>query len=278
MVPIEKPSFDSQTIPIALTVAGSDSGGGAGIQADLKAFAALGVYGCSAITSLTAQNTVGVQDVYPVAPEFVIAQMESVLTDMPVAAIKTGMLSNAQIIQALISTYDRCYPVPLVVDPVMLATSGDRLLEPEAIEIMIGELLPRATLLTPNLLEAAALLNEPVAHTLSEREQQAQRLLAMGPQAVLLKGGHDSGPDATDLLLSDAGLEAFSRSRVDTHHTHGTGCTLAAAIAAGLAKGLALPLAVGEAKAYLHGAIVAGAQRTLGAGASPVDHFYRGVQ
>ena len=278
MAPIEKPFFNSQTLPIALTVAGSDSGGGAGIQADLKAFAALGVYGCSAITSLTAQNTVGVQDVFAVAPEFVIAQMHSVLTDMPVAAIKTGMLANAQVIQALISTYDRCYPVPLVVDPVMLATSGDRLLEPEAIDIMIRELLPRATLLTPNLLEAAALLNEPVAHTMPEREQQAQRLLAMGSQAVLLKGGHDSGPEATDLLLSDAGLETFSRPRVDTRHTHGTGCTLAAAIAAGLAKGLALPLAVGEAKEYLHGAILAGAERSLGSGASPVDHFYRGVQ
>jgi hydroxymethylpyrimidine/phosphomethylpyrimidine kinase len=273
--PIAKPSFGPETVPIALTVAGSDSGAGAGIQADLKTFSALGVYGCSAITSLTAQNTCGVQDVFPVAAEFVAKQMHSVLSDMPVAAIKTGMLANAQVIQALVSTYDSCYPAPLVVDPVMLATSGDRLLEKDAVEVMIRELLPRATLITPNLLEAAALLGEAPAQSLSQREHQAKLLLALGPQAVLLKGGHDHGPDADDLLLSDAGLDHFSRPRVSTRNTHGTGCTLAAAITAGLAKGLALPLAVGEAKEYLQGALLAGAGRSLGSGASPVDHFYR---
>ncbi|MDQ2076455.1 bifunctional hydroxymethylpyrimidine kinase/phosphomethylpyrimidine kinase [Marinimicrobium sp. ABcell2] len=275
MAPIAKPSFSPQSVPIALTVAGSDSGAGAGIQADLKTFAALGVYGCSAITSLTAQNTCGVQGVFPVAADFVAAQMHSVLSDMPVAVIKTGMLANAEVIQALVSTYDSAYPLPLVVDPVMLATSGDRLLEEAAVEVLIHELLPRATLITPNLLEAAALLGESPAQNQQQRARQAERLLALGPQAVLLKGGHDQGPEADDLLLSDAGLDHFSRPRVNTRNTHGTGCTLAAAIAAGLAKGLALPLAVEEAKDYLQGALLAGAQRSLGSGASPVDHFYR---
>lgn len=270
-----KPETHSSAPPIALTVAGSDSGGGAGIQADLKTFAALGVYGCSAITSLTAQNTTGVQAIQPVPPSFVDAQMHSVLCDMPVAVIKTGMLANAEIIRALVATLDRCYPVPLVVDPVMVATSGDLLLAEEAIHLLRDELLPRATLITPNRHEAAALLGEAPARNDAECRGQAERLMALGAEAVLLKGGHDSGPESTDLLLSPAGLEPFSAPRIDTRHTHGTGCTLASAIAAGLARGLALPAAVGEAKEYLQGALMAGAQQTLGQGAGPVDHFYR---
>ncbi len=273
---ILKPSAEaSQAFPIALTVAGSDSGGGAGIQADLKTFAALGVYGCSAITCLTAQNTLGVQDLHPVPADFVEAQMRSVLSDMPVAVIKTGMLFNSQIIQALAATYDACYPLPLVVDPVMVATSGDLLLAQDAVSALVEELLPRATLITPNLHEAAALLGKQPARDTSEMQAQAERLIALGAQAVLIKGGHAEGGQITDLLLSPAGVETFTKPRVDTRNTHGTGCTLASAIAAGLAHGLALPLAVSQARDYLQGALVAAVPQSLGAGAGPVEHFYR---
>lgn len=260
--------------PVALTIAGSDSGGGAGIQADLKTFAALGVYGCSVLTALTAQNTRGVQAVHPVPPDFVGAQLRSVLTDFPVSAAKTGMLANADIIRALLDTLDEFEPRALVVDPVMLATSGDRLLEREAEALLIHELLPRATLITPNLPEAAALLGEGIARTRDERWRQAERLLALGPGAVLLKGGHGTGPDAEDLLLGAGFSETFSRPRLDTPNTHGSGCTLAAAITAGLARGLSLPGAVGEAKGYLQGALAAGARWQLGAGAGPLNHFH----
>lgn len=275
MAPIAKPRTSGSAPPIALTVAGSDSGGGAGIQADLKTFAALGIYGCSAITSLTAQNTCGVQKVHPIPSDFISAQMHSVLSDMPVAVIKTGMLASADIIRALVASIDRCYPVPLVVDPVMVATSGDVLLEDAAVRVLRDELLPRATLITPNRHEAAVLLGEATARNDAECRDQAEQLLALGAEAVLLKGGHDSSAEATDLLLSPAGVELFSAPRLETRHTHGTGCTLASAIAAGLASGLPLPSAVGAAKDYLQGALTAGAQYSLGQGAGPVDHFYR---
>lgn len=260
--------------PVALTIAGSDSGGGAGIQADLKTFSALGVYGCSALTALTAQNTRGVQAVHPVPPEFVGDQLRSVLSDFPVAAAKTGMLANAGIIRALLDTLNEFEPLALVVDPVMLATSGDRLLEREAEALLIHELLPRAALITPNLPEAAALLGEGIARTREDRWRQAERLLALGPRAVLLKGGHGTGPEAEDLLLSAELSEVFSRPRLDTPNTHGSGCTLAAAITAGLARGLSLPAAVGEAKRYVQGALAAGARWKLGAGSGPLNHFY----
>lgn len=272
---IPKPTVRAFPYPIALTVAGSDSGAGAGIQADLKTFSALGVYGCSAITCLTAQNTLGVQDLHPVPPAFVEAQMRSVLSDMPVAVIKTGMLANSQIIRALAATYDCCYPVPLVVDPVMVATSGDSLLANDAVRALVEELLPRATLITPNLHEAAALLGAQPAQNHSEMHSQAERLLALGAQAVLIKGGHADGDQITDLLLSAAGVQTFAKRRIDTRNTHGTGCTLASAIAAGLAQGLALPLAVSQARDYLQGALVAAVPQSLGAGSGPVEHFYR---
>lgn len=265
----------SPAMPIALTVAGSDSGGGAGIQADLKTFAAMGVYGCSAITCLTAQNTLGVQDLHPVPADFVEAQMRSVLSDMPVAVIKTGMLANSQIVQALAAIYDCCYPVPLVVDPVMVATSGDPLLAKDAIAALVEQLLPRATLITPNLHEAAALLGEQPARNTSEMQYQAERLIALGAQAVLIKGGHSRGDQITDLLLSPAGVETFTKPRIETRNTHGTGCTLASAIAAGLAHGLALPMAVSQARDYLQGALAASAPQSLGSGSGPVEHFYR---
>lgn len=261
--------------PIAMTIAGSDSGGGAGIQADLKTFAALGVYGCSAIASLTAQNTQGVQGVWPIPPAFVQAQIHSVLSDIQVGAIKTGMLATAEIINAVAESLKMCVQIPLVLDPVMVATSGDRLLAEDAIKTLIENLIPRATILTPNLLEAAALLNRPVAQNIAEMQQQAELLLVMGAQAVLMKGGHAQGDDATDVLLTTDGFELFSAARIATKNTHGTGCTLASAIAAGLAKKLLLRDAVAQAKDYLHNALVHSNELSIGQGSGPVHHFYK---
>jgi hydroxymethylpyrimidine/phosphomethylpyrimidine kinase len=261
--------------PIAMTIAGSDSGGGAGIQADLKTFAALGVYGCSAIASLTAQNTQGVQGVLSISPAFVQAQIQSVLSDIQVGAIKTGMLATAEIINAVADVLKGFVQIPLVLDPVMVATSGDRLLAEDAIKTLIENLIPRAIILTPNLLEAAALLNKPIAQNITEMQQQAELLLAMGAQAVLMKGGHGQGDHATDVLLTLDGFELFSAARIATKNTHGTGCTLASAIAAGLAKKLSLRDAVAQAKEYLHNALVHSNELNIGQGSGPVHHFYK---
>jgi hydroxymethylpyrimidine/phosphomethylpyrimidine kinase len=261
--------------PIALTIAGSDSGGGAGIQADLKTFSALGVFGCSAITSLTAQNTLGVQGVFAVPPQFVQQQIQSVMSDINVGAIKTGMLANAEIISALVESLTQLSAIPLVVDPVMVATSGDRLLAEDAIEILLKKLMPLATIVTPNLHESAALLNCSVARTQNEMQQQGEHLLSLGLQAVLMKGGHTTNDQATDLLITHSGTEIFSAPRLQTKNTHGTGCTLASAIAAGLAKKLSLNDAVREAKDYLQGALAASNQLLIGKGSGPVHHFFR---
>ena len=213
--------------PIALTIAGSDSGGGAGIQADLKTFSALGVFGCSAIASLTAQNTLGVQGVLPIPPAFVQQQIHSVLSDIKVGAIKSGMLATADIIAAVADSL-RAYPqIPFVLDPVMVATSGDRLLAQDAIQTLIEKLMPLATLITPNLHEAAVLLNTTAASNLEEMQLQGEKILALGARAVLMKGGHTDGEKATDLLITATCVEAFSAPRLQTNNTHGTGCTLA---------------------------------------------------
>lgn len=260
--------------PIALTIAGSDSGGGAGIQADLKAFSALGVFGCSVISSLTAQNTLGVQGVYPIPPAFVQQQIHSVLSDIHVGAVKTGMLATAEIIAAVAESLHAFPPRPFVLDPVMVATSGDRLLAEDAIEILINQLIPLATLITPNLYEAAVLLNEPVAKDLPTMQAQGEKLLTFGAQAVLMKGGHTDGENASDLLITTSGVKVFSAPRLNTKNTHGTGCTLASAIAAGLAKGNSLPAAVSEAKEYLHNALLHSEKLQIGQGAGPVHHFH----
>lgn len=261
--------------PIAMTIAGSDSGGGAGIQADLKTFAALGVYGCSAIASLTAQNTQGVQGVLPIPPAFVQAQIQSVLSDIQVGAIKTGMLATADIITAVADSLKLHADIPLVLDPVMVATSGDRLLAEDAIQTLIQKLIPRVAVLTPNLLEAAALLNSSVATSIKEMRQQAELLLVMGAQSVLLKGGHSEGEQATDVFLTSDGFELFSAPRIVTKNTHGTGCTLASAIAAGLAKKLSLRDSVAQAKDYLHNALSHSNELKIGQGSGPVHHFYK---
>ncbi|MGE0767138.1 MAG: bifunctional hydroxymethylpyrimidine kinase/phosphomethylpyrimidine kinase [Hyphomicrobiaceae bacterium] len=261
--------------PIALTVAGSDSSGGAGIQADLKTFSALGVYGASVLTALTAQNTTGVQGVFPVPPSFVAAQLDSVLGDLDVRAVKTGMLADTPIIDAVVGRLQgRGGHVPVVVDPVMVATSGDVLLAPDAIETVRTRLLPLATLITPNLPEAAQLLGVPIATSEADLKDQLAGLSRLGAGAVLLKGGHGDGSEAIDYLAIGKRVIAMSAPRVDTRHTHGTGCTLSAAIAACLAMGDDLETAVRRAKSYVHEAILAGRQLGVGHGNGPVDHLY----
>lgn len=261
-------------ISVALTIAGSDSGGGAGIQADLKTFSALGVFGTSAITALTAQNTLGVSAVHAPPPDVVAAQIEAVLSDFRVGAAKTGMLFSAAIIKAVAAALDVAPDLPLVVDPVMIATSGDALIEPDAVAAMVARLFPRATLVTPNLAEAAALTGARIADDLDAMERQGEAIRAMGARAVLMKGGHSAGPEAIDLLVSAEGSRLFAAPRVETRHTHGTGCTLSAAIAAGLAKGQGLEEAIAAAKTYLTAALGAGRDLGLGHGSGPVHHFH----
>ena len=261
--------------PIALTIAGSDSSGGAGIQADLKTFTVLGVYGASVITAQTAQNTTGVQGVHAVPPEFVAAQMRSVFGDLRVGAIKTGMQATAAIIRAVADGLADMGPdIPLVLDPVMVATSGDVLLAVDAIDTLKTVLIPRAILITPNLPEAAELLGTTTATTEDEARDQLDGLARLGARAVLLKGGHGGGGEAVDFLSSGGAVIRLASPRIATRNTHGTGCTLSAAIAAHLALGADLETAVRAAKAYVHGAIAAGAGLEIGAGSGPVDHLF----
>jgi hydroxymethylpyrimidine/phosphomethylpyrimidine kinase len=272
--PVDTPLSPLPAIPIALTIAGSDSGGGAGIQADLKTFSALGVYGASAITALTAQNTLGVQAVEAVPPAFVSQQIHSVLSDLDVRAAKTGMLATSAVIDAVLAGLAPRADLPLVVDPVMIATSGDPLIADEAIATVRTRLLPRATLLTPNLAEAARLLEAREASDEQSQAAQGRALLAHGAAAVLVKGGHGRGPEVVDVLVTADGVRAFRRPRLDTPHTHGTGCTLSAAVAAGLARGLDLPSAVGAAQDYVWHGLLSGRDLGVGRGRGPVDHLW----
>ena len=259
---------------IAVTIAGSDSSGGAGIQADLKTFSALGVYGASIITALTAQNTKGVTGIHDVPPDFVAAQMDAVFSDLDVGAVKIGMLSQPSVIETVAAGLDRWRQAKVVLDPVIAATSGERLLRPEAIDVLKRVLIPRALVLTPNLSEAAALLEAPLAQTEGDMRDQAVRLLALGPRAVLIKGGHGGGAESVDLLVEATSFTRLAAERIATRNTHGTGCTLSSAIAAGLAKGLELSAAVREAKAFVSAAIAASGRLTVGSGRGPVHHFH----
>ena len=243
-------------------------------RSDLKTFSALGVFGCSAIASLTAQNTLGVQGVLPIPPAFVQQQIQSVLSDIKVSAIKTGMLATADIIAAVAESLSVYPQIPVVLDPVMVATSGDRLLAEDAIQTLIDKLLPLATVITPNLHEAAVLLRTTAARSLEQMQVQGEKIVALGARAVLMKGGHTEGEDATDLLITAAGTEAFTAPRLLTNNTHGTGCTLASAIAAGLAKQLSLSNSVKQAKDYLHNALLYSEKLHIGQGSGPVHHFY----
>jgi hydroxymethylpyrimidine/phosphomethylpyrimidine kinase len=263
------------TVPIALTIAGSDSSGGAGVQADLKSFAALGVYGASVITALTAQNTRGVSGIHLVPPAFVTAQMDAVFGDLDVKAVKIGMVAQPATIDAIAAALTRWSPANIVVDPVMVATSGDRLLSADAVTGLRTRLIPRAALITPNLAEAAALLDEPVASSEAAIADQGKRLLAMGCPAVLIKGGHGQGAESIDYLFGANGTIALPAPRIITENTHGTGCSLSSAIAALLAKGEALETAVRHAKAWVTAAIAAADRLDIGHGHGPIHHFHR---
>jgi hydroxymethylpyrimidine/phosphomethylpyrimidine kinase len=262
-------------IPVALSIAGSDSSGGAGTQADLKTFAALGVYGASVVTALTAQNTKGVAVIHLVPPAFVTAQLDAVFSDLDVTAVKIGMVAQLAAIDAIVAGLVRWSPKHVVLDPVMVATSGDRLLDVDAVAALRTKLIPRASLITPNLPEAAALLDEAVAESEAAIESQGRLLLAMGCRAVLIKGGHGQGAESTDYLFSGDGIVAFAAPRIATQNTHGTGCSLSSAIAAGVAKGEDLETAVRHAKTWISAAIAGADRLGIGHGHGPIHHFHK---
>ena len=256
----------------ALTIAGSDSGGGAGIQADLKTFAACGVYGTSAVTAVTAQNTLGVMAWEPVSTELVIAQIEAVGDDLSPAAVKTGMLATAAIVEAVGAAIVELDLPMVVVDPVMIAKSGDVLVDDDGVRAMRAELLPRALVVTPNLPEAEILSGTPI-RSLADAREAARRIHASSKCAVIVKGGHASGDDIVDLLFDGDRFTEFPTKRIHTRNTHGTGCTFASAIAAHLALGHSLHDATAKAQAYVVGAIRHGL--AIGKGHGPLDHFWQ---
>jgi hydroxymethylpyrimidine/phosphomethylpyrimidine kinase len=263
------------TTPVALTIAGSDSSGGAGIQADLKSFAALGVYGASVITALTAQNTTGVTGIHLVPPAFVSAQLDAVFADLDIGAVKIGMVAQHAAVEVIAAALQRYAPKHVVLDPVMVATSGDRLLPADAVEALQAMLMPRASIVTPNLPEAAALLNESIAVSEAAIVEQGRRLVAMGCRAVLIKGGHGEGAESIDYLVERDAVAAFRGPRIATRNTHGTGCSLSSAIAAELAKGTDLASAVRDAKTWIGAAIAEAGRFAVGHGHGPVHHFHR---
>ena len=263
--------MQSKSIPKAMTIAGSDSGGGAGIQADLKTFAALGVYGTSALTAITAQNTVGVTAVHELPTEVIAAQIDAVITDIGADAVKTGMLASTAIIECVASEVQRHGVTQLVVDPVMVAKSGDTLLREDAVQSLCTQLIPLAALVTPNIPEAQALTGIDISSD-NDMRVAARKFVEMGARAVVVKGGHREGP-ATDLFYDGSSFREFTAPRVETDNTHGTGCTFASATAAGLARGMTLQDAVELAKDYVTEAIRN--SLSVGRGHGPLNHFYK---
>ena len=268
--PWPETTMSSNALPIALTIAGSDSGGGAGIQADLKTFQAFGVFGVSALTAITAQNTCGVQAIHAIPLDVVRAQVDAVASDLPPDAFKTGMLATAALVQTVARAIEEHELPNYVMDPVMVATSGDRLLDADAERALISELLPFTRLVTPNLHEAGILTGEAV-NSVEEMGVAARRLVEMGAGAALVKGGHLGEGEAVDLLWDGKTELRWTRQRIDTPHTHGTGCTLSAAAAAGLARGLSLSEAAEQAIDFVARAIASAPG--LGKGHGPVNHF-----
>ena len=262
------------TTAIALTIAGSDSGGGAGIQADLKVFSALGVYGASAVTALTAQNTLEVRAILDVDPAFVAQQIDAVFDDLSVDAVKIGMLSLPGVIEVVAERLAAHQARNIVLDPVMVAKSGDRLLDPGAVDALRAWLLPVADLVTPNLPEAADLLGSETADSEADMAAVAESLLSLGAKAVLLKGGHLSGSDSVDLFTDGVHRHRFHAKRTPTRNTHGTGCSLSSAIAAFLARGKSMEEAIARAKEYITAAIEAADRLAVGGGHGPVHHFH----
>ena len=269
-----------KTYPVVLSIAGSDSSGGAGIQADLKTFSALGVYGATAITAITAQNTIGVHSQLAIAPQMVYDQIMAVVEDLRPSFVKIGMLSNAEIVHAVAEALGK-FSLNIVLDPVIVSTSGHRLLSLEAEETLKKELLPLSTLITPNLPEMRALTCMPLSST-EEKEWAARRLMEYGAKAILLKGGHEDGDTKIDILYtaSPNGIlsRTFSSETIATQNTHGTGCTLSAAIAAYMARGLGMEDAIKEAKKYVTEAIRAGADVSIGNGFGPVNHSFNPLE
>jgi hydroxymethylpyrimidine/phosphomethylpyrimidine kinase len=261
-------------IPIVLSIAGSDPSGGAGIQADLKTFSALGAYGGAVITALTAQNTRGVTGIHNVPPEFVALQIDTVFDDLRVDAVKVGMISTGDIARAVAASLRRADARDVVLDPVMIAKSGHALLDPTAVAALREELVPLARVITPNLPEAGVLLGGEMPRTLGEMRDAARALHALGPAYVYLKGGHLGGDESPDLLYDGTTTVELSAKRIDTQNTHGTGCTLSSAIAALLPQRPNVGRAVEDAKAYLTAAIAASDQLRVGSGHGPVQHFY----
>lgn len=265
------------TTPIVLTIAGSDSGGGAGIQADIKAMSATGSYACSVITAITSQNTQGVSAIHPIPLEHIESQLDAVFSDLNVVAVKVGMLADAEIIKVVAAKIRQYQPKHLVVDPVMVATSGDLLLEQSAISTLKQELLPLADLITPNLPEGAALIGGEVPHDEEQMGAMIESLRALGATAVLLKGGHlEQDENSNDLLIESQSSELIAAKRVATKNTHGTGCTLSSAIASYLAQGNNLHKAVYLGKQYISQAIAHADQLEVGQGHGPVHHFFCG--
>jgi hydroxymethylpyrimidine/phosphomethylpyrimidine kinase len=258
-------------MPTALTIAGSDSGAGAGIQADLKTFAAHGVYGTSAVTALTAQNTIGVEGVHVVPDDFVTLQIETIVSDLGCDAVKTGMLANSTIVEAVAAAVEALELPNLVVDPVMIAKSGAHLLDEEAVHALRWTLLRLARVVTPNIPEAEVLAKMPIT-TAADMKEAARRIAMLKPAAVVIKGGHLAGPEVIDVLLENGEFFEWIGPRIEGPNTHGTGCTFASAIAAHLARGAALKDAVPAAKAYVEGAIRHGI--ALGKGHRPLNHFW----
>lgn len=261
--------------PIALTIAGSDSGGGAGIQADLKTFSALGVYGASVVTALTAQNTQGVDAIFEVAPAFIVEQIDSVCTDLNVDAVKIGMLHRAEIIDSIASSLESYEIGHIVLDPVMVAKSGDPLLQDEAVEALKTVLIPMASIITPNIPEAAKLLRRKADTVESNMIAAAERLLSLGCGSVLLKGGHSrASSDSVDIFHDGNNAVELASPRVNTKNTHGTGCTLSSAICAFLARKSGLNQSVSLAKQYISAAIAGADTLQIGSGHGPVHHFH----
>ncbi len=260
----------------ALTIAGSDSGGGAGIQADLKTFSANGVYGMSALTAITAQNTTGVRDIHPVPPEIIESQIDSVMEDIGTDAIKIGMLHSSEVIQTILRSLQKYKVENVVLDPVMVATSGDKLLQDDAIETLIKELIPAVSVITPNIPEAEIILNKKI-NTREDFKQAARELARTGAKAVLLKSGHFKSDELSDIfyLSSEDALMEIPFQRIETNNTHGTGCTLSSAVAAWLARDRSMKEAIQKGLDYTHQAIQEGANYQLGHGHGPVHHFYK---
>lgn len=261
-------------VAVAMTISGSDSGGGAGIQADLKTFSALEVYGASVVTALTAQSTRGVSAVHNVPASFVTAQMEAVFSDIPVDAVKIGVVAEAAVVEVVAEGLARHGQKVIVLDPVMVSGGGDQLISQEAIEALISVLVPKVMLVTPNLAEAARLTGMPPAEDRDGMRRQAERILALGARNVLIKGGHAHGPESSDLLFGETGERWFSAKRVETENTHGSGSALSSAIAASLAKGVDLQDSISVAKAYVTAAIGAAGRLGIGHGRGPIHHFH----